>query len=82
MPDYLWITRRILGSSQPRQPLIDWLWQTFDADSFNVIRVPIMRDLHADWKKWSSFERVSALAGVLIMVLAVPFLTASAFLTH
>jgi hypothetical protein len=45
-------------------------------------RVPTMRDLHADWKKWTMFERVSALGGLCVMVVLVPVLTVAAVLTH
>jgi hypothetical protein len=41
-----------------------------------------MRDLHADWKKWSLFERVSALTALCLAVVLVPALTATALLTH
>jgi len=41
-----------------------------------------MRDLYADWKKWTMFERISALAGLCVMVVLVPVLTVAAVLTH
>ena len=41
-----------------------------------------MRDLYADWKKWTVVERVSALGGLFVMVLAVPALTATVLLAH
>jgi hypothetical protein len=41
-----------------------------------------MRDLYADWKRWSPFERISALGGLFILVLAVPALAATVLLPH
>ncbi|MDB5360981.1 MAG: hypothetical protein JWO51_2278 [Rhodospirillales bacterium] len=41
-----------------------------------------MRDLHADWKKWTRFERISALGGLCVLIILVPALTMAAVLTH
>jgi len=41
-----------------------------------------MRDLHADWKKWTMFERISALGGLCVMIVLIPILTVAAVLTH
>jgi len=45
-------------------------------------RVLIMKDLHADWKRWTLFERVSALGAVFILILAVPAMAAAGLLPH
>jgi hypothetical protein len=42
----------------------------------------MMRDLHADWKKWTTVERISALAGLCVLVFVVPVLTVAAILPH
>ena len=41
-----------------------------------------MRDLHADWKRWTKLERVSALAGLGVLVILVPALSVAAILSH
>ena len=41
-----------------------------------------MRDLYADWKKWTKFERISALGGVCVLIVLVPALAMAAVLTH
>ena len=45
-------------------------------------RVSIMRDLYADWKRWTRFERISALGGLCVLIILVPVLTMAAALTH
>ncbi len=42
----------------------------------------MMRDLYADWKKWTTAERISALTGLCVLVFVVPVLTVAAVLTH
>jgi hypothetical protein len=42
----------------------------------------IMQDLGSDWKKWSWFERISALCGLLTLVLLVPLLAVVALTAH
>ena len=41
-----------------------------------------MRDLQADWQKWTTSERVSALVGLPILAMLMPVLVASVVLVH
>jgi hypothetical protein len=41
-----------------------------------------MKDLQADWKKWSRAEQISALIGFPFLVILAPALAASAVLIH
>jgi hypothetical protein len=44
--------------------------------------VKMMRDLLADWRKWSRLERISALVGALAVALLVPTLAATALFAN
>jgi hypothetical protein len=41
-----------------------------------------MRDFQADWKRWSRFERFSAVVGLSSMIALFPILAASPFVLH
>jgi hypothetical protein len=41
-----------------------------------------MKDLQADWKKWTRAERISALVGFPFLIMLAPALAASAVLVH
>jgi len=41
-----------------------------------------MQDLQSDWKRWTWFERLSALCGLFTLALLVPLLAVAALLTH
>lgn len=41
-----------------------------------------MRDLLADWNKWTQIERISALVGITFLTFLVPILASTAVLAH
>jgi hypothetical protein len=41
-----------------------------------------MKDLQADWKKWTRVEQISALVGFPFLIMLAPALAASAILVH
>jgi len=42
----------------------------------------MMKDLQADWQKWTPSERISALVGLPILAMLMPALVASVVLVH